>query len=154
MNIDNLRSLMDSFDPAALLPELDSLMGALAVAMRIAVLAGPILLLVMGLAYILAAPKEANYYFGYRCFFGMGSVEAWRYSQRIAGIIWAALGLVLTIVMLVVTGGFAGKETGEVLFSALKCILWEAGLIAASCLVINTLVAMNFNAAGELRRRT
>ncbi len=152
MNIDDLKSLMDGFDPAALLPELEGLMGTLVSAVRIAMLAGPMVLLVMGLAYILAAPREANYYFGYRCFFGMGSVEAWQYSQRIAGLVWTLLGLVLTVVMFLITRGFAGKEAGEVLSSALTCILWEAGLIAASCLVINTLVALNFTASGDLRR--
>ena len=153
MSIDDLKSLMDAFDPATLLPELDSMMGILATAMRLAILAGPIILLVLGICYMFIAPKEANYYFGYRCYFGMGSVEAWRYTQRIAGLIWAILGLGLTVVMVPVSGGFAGKQTQEMLTLAMTCILWEAGLVAVSCLAIHVLVAMNFTASGDYRRR-
>ncbi len=153
MSIDDLKSLMDAFDPASLLPELDSVLGVMGSAVRIAVLAGPVVVLVMGLLYIFAAPKEANYYLGYRCFFGMGSIEAWRYTQRIAGFVWSALGLILTLVMFIATGKYAGMEIHDVLSSGLTCILWEAGLVAVSCLAINTLVAVNFTADGEIRRR-
>ena len=58
MSIDDLKSLMDAFDPASLLPELDSIMGWIELAMRVAVMVGPIVLLVMGLIYLLVSPKE------------------------------------------------------------------------------------------------
>ena len=50
MSIDDFKALMDEFDPASLLPELDSIMGWVTTVARIAVLIGPIVLLVMGLA--------------------------------------------------------------------------------------------------------
>ena len=153
MNIEDLKGLLDGFDPAALLPELDSLLALLAAAMRYVVLAGPVVMLVLGLCYLFIAPKEANYWFGYRCFFGMGSVEAWRYSQRIAGLVWTVLGLVLTGVMLFISGGYGERELLDVLSSAVRCMLWQAGLIAVSCLAINTVVAVYFDADGEMRRR-
>jgi len=153
MSIDGLKSLMDAFEPSALLPELDSVLGLVNTAMRVAVLAGPVILLVMGILYLFAAPKEANYHLGYRCYFGMGSVEAWRYTQRMAGLIWTALGLILTVVMVIVSGGFRGKEIQEVLSGAITCILWEAGLVAVSCLAVNLLAMVNFTADGQLRRR-
>jgi hypothetical protein len=153
MSIDDLKSLMDTFEPSALLPELDSVLGVAGSAVRIAVLAGPIVVLVMGLVYLFAAPREANYYLGYRCYFGMGSVEAWRYTQRIAGLAWTLLGLILTVVMFIITGKYAQMEIHDILSSGMTCILWEAGLVAVSCLAINILVMINFNADGEIRRR-
>ena len=153
MSIENIKSLMDGFDPAALLPEAGAVLEFLTLAARIAVVAGPVLLLLAGLAYLFIAPKEANYHFGYRCFHGMGSVEAWRYSQKMAGLIWTGLGLVLTVVMVIVSGGFAGKETNEALSSALTCVLWEAGLTLASVIAINSLVMYHFRANGDRRRR-
>jgi hypothetical protein len=36
---------------------------------------------------------------------------------------------------------------------AMTYILWEAGLVAVSCLVINFLVMVNFTASGDYRRR-
>ena len=153
MNIEDLKSILDAFDPVALLPEMDALLAGLTGLVRIVLLAGPALMLVLGLAYLFLAPKEANYHFGYRCFFGMGSVEAWRYTQRMAGLIWAGLGLVLTIVMFIITAGFAQKAPTEVFSSALSCVLWEAGLAASACIAIHVLVGIHFTASGDRRLR-
>ena len=153
MKIEDFKGLMDAFDPAALLPELDSIMGVLEFAMEIAVLAGPVVLLVLGLLYLFAAPKEANYYLGYRCYFGMGSIEAWRFTQRLAGIVWSALGILLTVIMAIISTGFDGKDTAQVIGTAMSCILWEVVLVAASSLAINTIVALNFDAQGEMRKK-
>ena len=153
MSIDDFKGLMDGFDPAALLPELDSILEKVAPVARIAVLIGPVLLLVMGLLYLFASPKEANYYFGYRCYYGMGSEEAWRYTQRIAGIALAALGLVLSIVMLVISGTFAKMETMDLLWKAVYCVVWEAGLAAATCVTVNTMAALRYDSKGLRRRK-
>ncbi len=149
--IDEMKSAMDQFDPAALFPDISTIVGKVELAMRLAVLIGPILLLIFGLIYFFAPPKEANHYFGYRCYFGMGSVNAWRFTQRLAGLVWAALGLVLTIIMLIVCASFRGKEIMDLLSSAAICIFWEAGLVIIASIVINILVAIRFNKDGELR---
>ena len=153
MNIEDLKSILDAFDPGALLPELDVLLGSLTGLMRIVLLAGPIVMLVLGLGYLFLAPKEANYHFGYRCFFGMGSVEAWRYTQRMAGLIWTGLGLALTVTMFIITGGYASLAASEVLSSALRCVLWEAGLALTACIAIHVLVGIHFTASGDRRLR-
>lgn len=153
MSIEDLKALMDGFDPAALLPELDTILGKMEFLMRLAVLAGPVILLVMGLIYLFAAPKEANYYLGYRCYFGMGSVEAWRFTQRIAGLVWSILGLVLTVVMLLISGGFGGRQVMDMIWLAVKCVIWEAVIIGVSCLAVNTVVALLFDRNGKLRKK-
>ena len=151
MTIDDLKTLMDEFEPAALLPELDTLLGKMEFVMRVAVMIGPIALLILGLAYLFAAPKEANHYFGYRCYFGMGSVEAWRFTQRLAGIAWTLLGLALTVVMLLVSGGFRGMEVMPMLERAVICLLWQAGLALVSSLAVNIIAALRYDAKGNLR---
>ena len=150
-SFEDIKVLMDNFDPASLLPDLSSMTGIVATVTRLAVLAGPIVLLIMGLLYFFAAPKEANYRFGYRCYFGMGSEEAWRFTQRIAGILWAALGLVLSLLMLFITGGYGSKEIVDVIGSGLKCLIWEVVLTALSCLAINAAVMLRYDRKG-LRR--
>ena len=153
MNIEDLKSIMDAFDPASLLPELEGVLNVLTAAVRIATLAGPVVLLALGLGYLIFAPKEANYHFGYRCAFGMGSVEAWRFTQRLAGITWSVLGLALTVVMFLLTGKFAQLAAYDVVWTGAKYILWEVGLAVASSLFINTVVMSQFTYDGELRRR-
>ena len=152
MNIEDLKSLMDAFDPAALLPELTGVLDTIAYAVRLATLVGPVVLLVLGLGYLIFAPKEANYYFGYRCYFGMGSVEAWRFTQRLAGIVWTLLGLGLTGAMLLLTNDFPGMELYDAAWVAVKYVLWEVGLVAVACLFINTTVLTQFTYNGEYRK--
>ena len=101
-SIDSIKEMMDGFDPAALLPQIDSIVDWVKLICRLAVMVGPIVLVLAGLSYLLLAPKEANYYFGYRTAFGMGSVAAWRHTQKVAGWMFAGVGLVLTVIMLMV----------------------------------------------------
>ena len=151
--LEGIKELMDAFDPASLLPDLSSVVGMVMTAARYAVLAGPIVLLAMGLAYLFLSPKEANYKFGYRCYFGMGSVESWRFTQRLAGIVWSVLGLVLTVVMVLVTGSYGGKEVIAVVDSAVTCLIWEIILAAVSCLAINIIVMLTFDHKGAPIKR-
>ena len=153
MTIDDFKGLMDAFDPASLFPDLDVLIDKIPLIARIAVLIGPVILLVMGLLYLFASPKEANFYFGYRCYYGMGSEEAWRYTQRISGIGLGALGLVLSVVMLLVSGGFAEMETMELLWRAVYCVAWEVGLAVVACLTVNTMAALRFDGKGDRRKK-
>jgi uncharacterized membrane protein len=109
-------------------------------------------LLVLGLLYFFLSPREANYHFGYRCYFGMGSEEAWRFTQRFAGLIWTLLGLVLTVVMLIITGSFAGNPIMDIIGKGAKCLLWEAGLILVSTLVINITAMVLYDRKGMRRK--
>lgn len=151
--LEGIKELMDAFDPASLLPDLTSVVGLVTTVARYAVLAGPIVLLALGLAYLFLSPKEANYKFGYRCYFGMGSVESWRFTQRFAGIVWSVLGLALTVTMALLTGKFTGMDVIPMMDSAVTYLLWEIGLALLSCLVINFTVMLTFDRKGYPRRR-
>ena len=153
MTIEDFKGLMDGFEPASLLPELEPILGKLALLARVAVLIGPAVLLVMGLLYFFASPKEANYHFGYRCYYGMGSIEAWQFTQSLAGIVWGALGLIFGIVMLLISAGFPQLETMDLLWKAVRCVLWEAGITALGCVGINIMVAVRYDSKGNLRRK-
>ena len=153
MNLDSIKGLLDNFDLGSLLPDLGTLLGKLELFMRILVVAGPIVMVVMGLLYLFAAPKEANHHFGYRCYFGMGSVDAWRYTQRIAGIAWTGIGAILSIVMLIVSGSFAQLNAIDMVTKAIVCVLWQAGLLLLAHFVIRTIVAVRFDRHGEYRKQ-
>ena len=153
LDIESIKSLMDGFDPAALLPDLSDLFGSLATLCRFAVMIGPVVLLVLGLAYLFLSPREANYYFGYRCYFGMGSVQAWRFTQRVAGMLFGGVGLILTIVMYVITGGFSEMEVTDMVWKAAGCLAWQAIIAIVSTLLVNFLAFFFFDAKGGPRRR-
>ena len=153
LDIESIKEIMDGFDPAALLPDLSGLLGSLETVCRWAVLIGPVILLVMGLAYLFLSPKEANYYFGYRTYFGMGSVHAWRFTQRIAGVILGGLGLILTVVMLVVSGSFGGMEVMDMVWKAVSCLIWEVMLGLIANITIAAAAATTFDRNGEYRKK-
>lgn len=146
-----LKALMKDFDPASLMPDLPTVMDKLAGIIRLAVMVAPLVLLGLGLLYLLAAPKEANYKLGYRCFWGMSSVEAWRFTQRLAGAVWTLLGGVLTIVMWANCGKLQGMEAGIMADTAVKYILWELGSAVVSILLINLAVLICFTFKGVPR---
>ena len=151
MNIESFKELMDGFDPAALLPDLSTVLGRVELIARIAVVLGPIVLLVLGLMYLFMSPREANHYFGYRCYFGMGSVDAWRFTQRLAGLILGGLGLILTIVMFIMICTFRGLLIMDLVWRAACCLFWQVGLMGAACLGINIMAAIRFDRKGEFR---
>ena len=153
MTKEDLTSLLEGADLSKLLPELDGIVDKMVPIMKVALMAGPVIFLILGLLYLFATPKEANYKFGYRCYFGMGSVNAWRYTQRLAGIVFTGVGLILTLVMFFVTGAFADMDVMDMLWKALKCGIWEAAIIGISCLLVNLVVMFYFDAKGNIRRR-
>ena len=149
--MDFLKSLLADFDPAALVPDLEALFNNLDGALRVVVLAGPLCLLGLGLLYLLAPPSEANHVFGYRHFWGMSSVEAWRFTQKTAGLVWTGLGLVLTIIMAFLCNGYRELAAEAMLMSALTSVLVELLLVFLSTLLINTLVIFHFDHKGARR---
>ena len=153
MSIEDFKGLMDNFEPASLLPEIDPIISKFAPAARILVLVGPVVLIVMGLLYFFAMPKEANYHLGYRCYYGMGSVEAWRFTQRLAGMVFGALGLVLLVAMLVISNSFAKLETMDLLWRTVYCVASEAAAAALASLAVTGVVTVRFDARGDLRKK-
>ena len=153
MTIDDLKNVLEGSDLGAILPDLNSIVDGLAPIMKIALMAGPAILLVLGLLYLFVAPKEANYSFGYRCYFGMGSVNAWRYTQRLAGILFTGVGLILTLVMLGVTAGFREMDVMDMLWKTVKSGIWEIAIIVVVNIAVRVTVAFYFDAKGHLRKR-
>ena len=149
--IEKLVELVKEFDPAAFMPELDSILGIVELICRVAVMAAPVALLALGLMYFLLPPKEANHVFGYRFYWGMSSVECWLFTQKLAGLIWGILGLVLTIAMTLICNSYRGMELMDMVWSCARCILWELGLVAASCVIIDLTVIVFFNRKGIRR---
>ena len=142
---------LGELDLGALIPQLDTLMGWVELLLRLCVMAAPLLLLGFGLVFLLAPPKEANYGLGYRFWWGMSSLQAWQFTQRIAGMIWSGLGAVLTIVMALLCTGLRNMDPMDMAWQAGIYVLWEIGLTVVSCIVIDVIVIVRFDSKGYLR---
>ena len=151
--MNKITELMDNLDVSKLVPELDSLLGKATSLAGWAVMIGPLLLLVLGLIYFFKPPKEANHSFGFRTYFGMGSVEAWQYTQRLAGLVLGCLGILLTVIMGIVCLSWGNKDTLQLLDKAVVCLIWEVVLTAAACLGITVHISLRYDKNGDRRKK-
>lgn len=149
--MDELTALFENFDLKNYLPKLDTLWGTVETLLRIFVMAGPLILLGLGLWYFLAPPKEANHRAGFRTLWGMGSVEAWQFTQKAAGIAFSVLGFVLTVVMALLCNGYRNMTPDEMILSAAKSLLWQLGLVVVCTLVLHILALILFDWKGVRR---
>ena len=140
-------------DPASLLPDLNTFFADLVPVIRFAVLLGPAVLLVLGLVYLFLAPKEANHTLGFRCWWGMSSVEVWQFTQKLAGITWTAMGLILGAMGLFTGMGYEAMSPDLMLIDALTAILWQLLLVFISIVAINLVLIFLFDSRGRRRGR-
>ena len=151
--IEKLKDLINNFDPVSYLPDIASIMSWASLFVRVCVLLAPAVMLLCGLRYLIFPPKEANHEAGYRFYFGMGSVEAWRFTQLFAGIVWTLMGLGLGIAMYYIGKEFPAMELGPMVDKAVLCILWQIALIILSYIAINLTLIIRYNRHGDVRWR-
>ena len=151
MDLMKLKELFENFNFSALLPKLDSVLGWADLFLRVPVMAGPLALLGFGLLYWLAPASEANYGYGYRLWWGMSSLESWRFTQRLAGLVFTALGLIMTVVFALVSLSFRDLEPMELAGKGIVCLLWELGFAALARLGIDITVLCLFDRKGYRR---
>jgi len=149
--MDKIMEILEGIDISGILPDLDALPENLQLIARICLLIGPVVLLFLGFIYLLIPPKEANHKAGFRTYFGMGSIEAWQFTQRLAGIVLGTLGLILGIVMWSITRDFAGMEIGPLVDKAALCLIWQGGLVLFSYIGISVTAAVMFDRKGNNR---
>jgi len=151
--MDAILSLLEGFDLNNFIPPLDTVLGWVLLIARLAILVGPLLLLGLGLWYYFRPPKEANHSIGFRAFYGMGSVAAWQYTQKLAGLVWGAMGILLTIAMFIVSLTFGGDNLSDAVWAAFVCLIIEVVLVLLSVIVINVIVAIRYDYDGNLRKK-
>ena len=148
--MDFITNLFD-LDLSALVPEMPVFLGMVRTLLVLAMFAGPVAMTVLGYFYLFRPTPEANFRFGFRTYFGMGSVQAWRYSQRIAGMAFGALGILLLVVSLVIALTFIGKDLSQVAGTAMVYLLCQAILALLIRLVPAILCAKHYDKNGNRR---
>ena len=139
-------------DFSAFVPKLPVFLGLTYTLLVLAMFAGPVALTVLGYFYLYRPTPEANFKFGFRTYFGMGSVQAWRYSQRIAGMIFGVLGIFLAIVSLIISLTFIGRNLSRVAGTAMVFLLCQVILVLAARLTVAILCAKHFDKDGNRRK--
>ncbi len=118
---------------------------------RLLLMAGPLIVLALGLYYFLAGPKEATYLAGYRFRWGMGSVQAWRFTQKLAGIVWIMAGLGMTVWTALRMTSMESLGMADMLWQAIGVLLIQALVLVVCCTVINIIVFARYDLRGNRR---
>ena len=149
--MDDILSLLQDFDVANFLPAPEQFIKDLVGWTRFLVLIGPLLLVGLGAWYYFKPPKEANHSAGFRTYWGMGSVEAWLFAQKLAGIGYMALGAVLTVLMGIVCLFFRAQKAMAMINVALVCVIIELILVLGMWIILNILIFRAYDKDGNRR---
>ena len=149
--MDFITKLFD-LDLSKFVPEMPAFLGGLRALLVLAILIGPILLVALGAMYLLRPAPEANFKYGFRTYFGMGSIEAWQFSQKIAGLAFGGLGALLLLVMFIVVLTFFKKDLFQIANTAIVCLIWQAVLALIARIVVSILCWKYFDRNGDRRR--
>lgn len=133
------------------LPGVDTFFADMEPLLRFFVMVGPLALLGLGLYCFLLPPKEATHSIGYRFRYGMSRATVWQFMQKLAGIVFGVLGLVLTVVMALLCMKLDSMETMAALDYCARCIGWEIGLVILAHVGINLTVVIRYDRKGNLR---
>ena len=80
-------------------------------------------------------------------------MDAWRFTQFLAGIVWSGVGLIFTVVMALVINGYRDMDMMDMVNNAIVCVLWEIGSIVLCCLAINITAMVVFDRKGVRRSK-
>lgn len=145
----DILSLLQDFDVANFLPAPDQYVAGLSWWARLIVLAAPLLLLVLGLIYRYRPLDGPQRRLSFRTFHPAGSIEAWRFAQRTAGVGYTLVGGALSVVVLVVSLFFNGRKAMTMANIVLVCMILELIIIVALQIAINILVMKAYDKDGR-----
>ncbi len=147
----DLNDLMGGLDLGKLLPELGQLLGKLETWVHLSLFIIPFVMSVLGIWYLFFPPKEANRHVGFRSLFAMGSPQAWRYAQKLAGIAWGGVGIVLLVLMLIVTVVTKNTPLNALVPTAIIWLIIQLALVLVCYVAVQAVLASKFDYQGKKR---
>ena len=151
MDKEALKQLLNGIDFAELLPDINQILSVVAPTAKVLMLCGSFIMLAFGLYCLMIAPKEATYLAGYRFRWGMGSVAAWRFMQRFAGVTFLVLGLASAVFMALHTQDVDNLALMDLLLTAAHYIVLQIGVALVGCVLTNLAVIIRYDWKGNRR---
>lgn len=141
----------DNFGINDLLPEMGGFLGDIRFYLCLFLLIVPILMVAMGALRFFWPAKEANHTVGYRTFFGMGSVYAWRVTQWVSGALFLGLGGILLILAVIQCFVMGGKEVGDAVTNMYTWLIVEGVALLLAIITVEVVIGLQFDKQGNLR---
>ena len=134
-----------------ILPALSSFLGGIKFLMVLMMLAGPLVMLYLGLKYYYKAPQEVDYEWGFRTYFALTTPDIWSCTQKIAGKTWMLLGGAMSVLALVMSVVLCFFSARAVTVGAVWIVSIELLLTVVSWFVINTIILKIYDKNGKRR---
>ena len=147
-----ITAFLEDFDFSKILPKIGSLLKDIRFWINFIMFAAPLAVLAVGLWYFFLPIKEANHKLGFRTYFGMGSPEAWKFTQKLAGIVWMSLGGAMTVVSLILVLAYRKKDIMALANRSLIWLMVFGVLMIASYIAVSVVAAVRYDAEGKLRK--
>ena len=134
-----------------IIPQINTLLSDLRLWMGILLYVAPAALILYGLFCFFLSPPEANHRMGFRSIYGMGSVRAWKWSQKFAGIVLGGTGILLLISAIIGSVLSAGKALSDAMTAVIIILIIQASLTLAAYIGIEVTLIVRYDLAGNLR---
>lgn len=141
----------DNFGIKDLLPDMGGFLGDLRFYLCLFLLIVPVIMVVMGALRFFFPAKEANRSVGYRTFFGMGSVYAWRVTQWLSGVVYLGIGAVLLVLAVIQCFAMGSKETQDAVTNVYTWLIVEGVGLLVAILLVEVAIGLQFDKQGNLR---
>ena len=149
--MEKITEILDKLDLAKFVPELDKLMDLVLKCAKLSVRVGPMCILLLGIIYLFLHPNEANHKAGYRTYFGMGSVYAWRFTQRVSGFIMLITGLILNGSAKKAAAGFKMVDPPALFDEVFALVITQIKCVLVIFVFMILLTTVMFNRKGVCR---
>lgn len=144
----DILSVLQDFDFSKLLPEPEKYLNSLEGWLRFLVLLLPLVMLGLGLWYHYKPKERKNFQTGMRRHFEKRSPEAWRFARDLAGKAYLLLGGMLSVLMLIISLFFSGKNGLATAVVALICVIIEVLIFAVMWVLIYMLTCRAYDKDG------
>ena len=141
----------DNFGIYDLLPDMGGFLGDIRFYLCLFLLIVPVIMVVMGALRFFFPAKEANRSVGYRTFFGMGSVYAWRVTQWLSGVVYLGIGAVLLVLAVIQCFAMGSKETQDAVTNVYTWLIVEGVGLLVAILLVEVAIGLQFDKQGNLR---
>lgn len=146
-----LFSPADNFGILDRLPEMGSFLGDIRFYLCLFLLIVPILMVAMGALRFFRPAEEANRAVGYRTYFGMGSVYAWRVTQWVSGVVFMGVGGLLLLIAIILCFVMGAKSVDDAVVTMYTWLIVEGVCLLLAVAVVELAIGLQFDKKGGLR---
>lgn len=109
----------------------------------------PTTMIIFGVMFLRAAPKNINYVFGYRSSRSMKNRDTWEFAHKQIGALWKGLGIALLPCSAVIMLFFIGMDTESIGLNSVYIIFIQLIVMAFPIFIVEKKLKNTFDKYGH-----